>query len=314
MAPRDLHERVLRGLRSPFTDVRLWACRSAHDKRLRLTIREVRPLFADKSRRVQREAIRLAGLKQLTGAVPDLIDMLNSADGDLSLQAAVALDAISGKSAAPPKPRPVPGLKAKPKDEQVVQLRPVVPMEPRSISPLPGEPEFDESINETPFVGFLALVAVAAAFVCGIFVAPAFYPQVQNNDHKDLHHSFALVLEQIESPRDRAALAKTFAAILAKKQQPEEQRLQFDDGQIQKTPTPVVVKPTVSPPTPSSPLSTEEVDERVAVWLSMAHRYLESGRPKEVKRLLDKVLAVAPRSQGAKRLKRLARDRYGDIE
>ena len=358
----ELQERVIRGLRSPFTDVRLWACRSALKKELSLSIKEVRPLFSDKSRRVQREAVRLAGLRRLTSAVPDLIDLLNSADSDLSLQAAVALNLISGRKMKRPKPRKVIGLGPKgelptgpsaaalaaaPATLHSLSLPPSERPAPRSIAPLPGEREFEERFKESSSMAIYAFVCVLAAFVCGIFVGPAFQSEPLRSEELTLRQSFARLLEQLNSPEDKAALTKAFALILEKEKGQGE--LHFEEGRVQPTvaaqrqdsqvPTiePTIAstiepaieptkKPTsqpISQPNPTSTakpqitsaksLSTED-EEKLALWFSMGLRYLESGRPEKVKALVRKIYEVNPHSERAQRLKRLARERYGVIE
>ena len=56
------------------------------------------------------------------------------------------------------------------------------------------------------------------------------------------------------------------------------------------------------------------IEDKVNLWVSMGYRYLESGRPKKVRALVESILEINPHSERAERLKRLARERYGDIE
>ena len=226
-------------------------------KDLSLSIGEVRPLFADKSRRVQREAVRLAGLKRLSSAVPDLIEMLNSADSDLSLQAAVALNLISEREGRKGPPRTVPRLAQKVDDVEKSHHSPVTPFPattsptttnlrfipapepsvPRSIAPLPGEPEFDGPRREGSSIGILALVSVIAAFICGIFVGPALESQKGSSDVVDVRQTFAQLLNQLEKPEDKAALTKAFAQILDKSDLDNSDKgsdLRFDEGTLTK--------------------------------------------------------------------------------
>lgn len=84
-------DRVESCARSPFRNVRLYALEKIAQERHPKASGLVLSLLRDPDSAVQLEAVRTAGILQCREAAPILVDLLNSAEESVALQAAVSL-------------------------------------------------------------------------------------------------------------------------------------------------------------------------------------------------------------------------------
>ena len=264
---RDGRTLILKGLDSPFRNVRLWACRKV-------------------------------ALNHITVGVPGLIRLLNSSDSEVAVQAVVALEEISRIAVLSTVPSKSGRINSVAEEDEIKQSGPysskiVKNSVPRSVFPLPGEgdPRFGSGIEYyVKDLAPLKFVALSIGAFLIIYFLKGVFPLLDSR----------MVIEQAP----QVATVQTSSVV-------------FEDlgsGIVSTSKPPAVEIGTIEVRRiDSQGVTLNQSPGRDDVWLALARRYLEAGRPHECikycKRLIEKKRKVGE----AQELKRLARERYGVI-
>jgi hypothetical protein len=279
---RDGRTLILKGLGSPFKNVRLWACRKV-------------------------------AVNHITVGVPGLISLLNSKDPEVSVQAAVALEEISllGPS--------VPGVSYSDSAHSSVSYS----AHSSASSVNPG-PYSSRKIEQPLMRSVFPLSADGRELSRGWFQ----YYVRDLTPLKFIGASIALFLlfyclrEAGGGPTDpKSSIVfedfRPVDSVGSKDYQNAGNREDVNSYLVKKKlRSPVMVKdssPVMVDNSEKSHLVSNAPPEQAEVWLAVALRYLEAGRPLECIKYCDRLIAQNRKTEEAKALKRLARERYGMI-
>ena len=303
----DKRAQVIRGLSSPFRNVQLWACRKV-------------------------------AIGKISTAVPELIALLNSKDDEVSVQAAVALEEISLLSGndtflAPVQDAPSVSHPQK-KNSDAQALRTTRSGQLSAFASLddsfPGSgTDFSYYLRDSAPLKFAGLTLIIfAVLYCGTVVNTQNSTNNQNNinhyneNHYNENHnggakSNALAAtgthNRTQSAKRSDNLPQDTSPSLVFEEYLSSRKAGSVHGGVLGTDTPVSrdnesLKTSSSSATGGSDYSKEEV------WLSMATRYLQSGRPRQCIKYCDLLISNNLSSDRARELKRVARERYGVID
>jgi len=264
---RDGRTLILRGLDSPFRNVRLWACRKV-------------------------------ALNHITVGVPGLIRLLNGSDPEVAIQAAVALEEIShigDSSMSLAKERQktpvITSDKIKPPGSYSSKIR--KNSAPRSVFPLPGEGTsyfasgieyYVKDLAPFKFVALSVGIFIIICFSKGLLPLLGFSGTVKKIPAPVAIKNSSVVFQDISPVADpvrKSTLVKSGSMGIKRR----------------------VVAGVVSNQAPG----------RDEVWLALARRYLEAGRPLECIKYCNRLIEKKRKTAEAQELKRLARERYGVI-
>jgi len=286
---------VLRGLSSPFRNVRLWACKKV-------------------------------ALDQTTRAVPSLISLLDSKDTEISLQAAVALNEISHISVR----NPISSI-AEDKDRFYGDIK-----VEKVKSPLAKTIDLWEQVESRQSSGFSYYLKDSGPVKFSLFVICFFVLVWLGSFFYE-----SLSVPDVESMQDFAFVSKR--VVLDHKNSKaldhNNSNVVFEDTSVE--PASGLVQPPHLSNSQLSPLqlsksqlgesqlgesrlgksqvsrvqaAVEVLTETEELWLALAKRYLAAGRPHECVKYCNLIIRENKKSIGARKLKRLAYDRYGVLD
>lgn len=288
---RDGRTLILKGLASPFKNVRLWACRKV-------------------------------AVNHITVGVPGLIKLLNSQDPEVSVQAAVALEEISHLGSTPVYRAKKPEVTISHSREgqgAPYSSRQVKEPVARSVFPLTEDDSllfgsgFRYYVRDlTPFKFIGASIGLFFMLYCLKELA---YPP--GHTHGGNRGSESIVSEKSDSGRVKPMVSsiifediRSTGTIMKSPYSKTGSRQEVDAYLSRKKPeAPMRMKSQTS-----TSIAISGRPERADVWLAVALRYLEAGRPLECIKYCDRLIAQDRKTEEAKALKRLARERYGMID